>query len=575
MGGHLFITHGDLLHLACDAILIPSGTSRAPRRSGHDPRPADRRFGEIVRPWTSLLAGPPAGADPPPSGFLPEHCSPDDEHPVRLCLPARWPHPAIWAGLTGSDHTGPEQIGEVIRTFIERATQNSYEERKGADGTKPTRSRRCPLLAFPLVGTGEGGHGTHSGEVLQTLVSVTLDALGHQKLEVDAALVLHRPDDYSAAQQARLRELEDTGRRNARRIDPRREWSTQTRAAFDRLVDHAKNGSLVAFIGAGTSMAAGLPSWTALLRQLLGELPDDATGRPSLELDDLLALDYRDLGTLLEKRLGADGLREAIRSAISPPGRRDRIGGEGEPGTGALVSIHHQLLASIEHLGAITTNYDTLFETAVRDTGRSIRSLPSQDDTKEGRWLLKLHGSVGSDTEARNIVISRQDYLRLDGEHRGLSAIVASTLLTRHLVFVGYSLNDDDFHRIFEEVRETLRSFAPQSPGSAPLATALTDPGSIAPELWSDVDFVVQDYRDQEIFLDLLAAEAAAPGRHLLQKRYNSVFTNEERQLAERVRALRDAIAAVANVREPLRRELLAAIAPFVSGSETDPSTPG
>lgn len=26
MSGHLFITRGDLLHLACDAILIPSGT---------------------------------------------------------------------------------------------------------------------------------------------------------------------------------------------------------------------------------------------------------------------------------------------------------------------------------------------------------------------------------------------------------------------------------------------------------------------------------------------------------------------------------------------------------------------
>ena len=43
-----------------------------------------------------------------------------------------------------------------------------------------------------------------------------------------------------------------------------------------RLLADIRDGNCVAFVGAGFSAAAGLPSWPSLLRILAGALPDDA-----------------------------------------------------------------------------------------------------------------------------------------------------------------------------------------------------------------------------------------------------------------------------------------------------------
>lgn len=65
-----------------------------------------------------------------------------------------------------------------------------------------------------------------------------------------------------------------------------------------------------------------------------------------------------------------------------------------------------------------------------------------------------MHGCVDY---PENIVLTKQDYIRYEDRFAALAGIVQSTLLTRHLLFVGFSLEDDNFQRIFDSVRKASR----------------------------------------------------------------------------------------------------------------------
>jgi len=55
-------------------------------------------------------------------------------------------------------------------------------------------------------------------------------------------------------------------------------------------------------------------------------------------------------------------------------------------------------------------------------------------------------------------VLTREHYMRYSTRRSALSGIVQSLLITRHMLFVGFSLKDDNFHRIIDEVRRSVRT---------------------------------------------------------------------------------------------------------------------
>lgn len=57
-------------------------------------------------------------------------------------------------------------------------------------------------------------------------------------------------------------------------------------------------------------------------------------------------------------------------------------------------SLAHGLLASLHTREAVTTNYDSLYETATRTANRTCAVLPYEPVLDQHRWLLKLHGTV-------------------------------------------------------------------------------------------------------------------------------------------------------------------------------------
>ena len=207
----------------------------------------------------------------------------------------------------------------------------------------------------------------------------------------------------------------------------------------------------------------------------------------------------------------------------------------------------------------VTTNYDELFERASRAIGKDVSVLPHAPTAGPDRWLLKMHGCV---TDPESIVLTREDYLRYDQRRQALAGIVQALLMMRHMLFVGFSLNDDNFHRIADAVRRARSPSIGPSPTSVDrfgTAVALfADP--MAQALWAqDLDWittgdaaspdgdgetaVAASARRLEILLDATLAQTGTTA-HLLDPRYDGALSDPERALAARLRDLERAVRA-------------------------------
>lgn len=497
MSGHLFIVRGDLLGVACDGFLVPSGT-------GIDDA-GTVRAGRITEAWVDELGSAARG------GFLVN--APDSERVVTRVVDGDGiKRPAVWAGFTGDE--GDEPLGfytRVVDAFVREAGQHA---RAGAaEGPRPLMSKR-PLLAMPLIGSGEGGRRDDRGGLLLGIVASIISAAARE--DVDVILVLRDGKAYAAAQQARTR-VQDPSLWSA--LTDEHESEAQRIAALSR------SGRLVVFLGAGASMGAGLPSWSDLLAGLA-----ERAGLSDAQRDELRHLEHRDAGRILDQRLTERG---GLAAAVAELTNASRC------------SLVHQLVASLPVSEAVTTNYDTLFETAWSATGADPRVLPWDALADARPWLLKLHGSV---TRPASIVLSRDDYLRFEGEGVALAGIVQAMLLTRHMLFVGYSLSDDNFHRLVHQVRAAIGST--ERSADTMFGTALTPRApSLGDDLWrGNVRFVTTAGRDGDdpwrtaVLLDRIGALAAAPAAHVLDDSYAALFDQAQADLRNRLLGVWDLV---------------------------------
>ena len=184
------------------------------------------------------------------------------------------------------------------------------------------------------------------------------------------------------------------------------------------------------------------------------------------ELDEFSKLDMLDRGSILARRFRAQGkqFHQEVAALFADAEQH---------------SLLHAYLSNLPASEAITQNYDTLFERAAEGADSPVATLPYSSGDHHERWLLKMHGCV---TRPSDIVIQREDYIRYSQRRAALSGIVGATMLTRWMLFVGFSLRDGNFHRAVDDVRRAAGDRPMSRIGTALFVT----PSDLTAELWQE-----------------------------------------------------------------------------------------
>jgi len=473
MAGHVFVTRSDLRRLALDAWLLPCGLDAQPRPMWVD--------GAWALSWPR-----------PTSGWGRDHRTMRvDGMPPGRATP--------WLTHVGGGRSaGIDWFMKGVRSFLDAVAADL--------GGKSRHDRPRPIVGLPVVGTGAGGARGRAGEVIRAQLAEMY--AGAERLDIDCVLVTYDGPTHAAAQAERRRWLRENEASGWPDLD------AGLIAVAKGLSRKANRGQLVLFLGAGISAGAGLPLWGKLLNELAGR-----AGMGEEERKALRKLDVLDQAEIVEGRMG--GSRELMTAAIQEVLSRHEY------------SLAHAMLAALPVSEVVTTNYDTLFERASEAGGEmKVAVLPYERAAGADRWVLKLHGCI---SQTDDIVLTRSDYLRYGSRRAALSGLVQALLITRHMLFVGFGLTDDNFHRIADAVRQALPSDTDQ-----PLGTALMlESGALVEELWDPELRVVsvggsdiaQAARRLEILLDWVLAHTEQSGAHILDRRYENVLSTEEKEL--------------------------------------------
>ena len=482
--GHVFVVKADVTALECDAWLCP--TDDAFHVTAGFGRPVGKSSG----------------------GFIASHHWMPDELAKVYAQPEN--RPLIVFGRVGrSPAKNPGEVSEfidavlpVIDALVALAIQHCEDPE-----SRPLR------IALPVIGTGEGGLRGAKGDVVRPLLAhLTKIASEHH---IDLILCTVNALTWSAVQ-------------SARKDDDWRLTPEEHQLATD-LAAEAQAGRLVFFIGAGVSSDAGLPNWQDLLTALHGQ---DISEEEKATLHNL---DPRDHATLIELALG--GRAQLLARLAREIGRYQRFG------------LTHSLLASIGAEQAVTTNYDNLYERACTRPGHALDDdltvLPYGRVAENRPWLLKLHGSLDHLDREDHIVLTRHDYMTLGRERSALFGIVQALLVTKHLLFVGYSLSDEDFHQLVDEIRIAIGS----SNAKHALGTVLTTFAWPLARLWDDLLGVEQigratdlPNRHLQIFLDRVAHLATPHDSYLLDESFAGLRDPEEARIAASLEAVQHVV---------------------------------
>lgn len=215
-----------------------------------------------------------------------------------------------------------------------------------------------------------------------------------------------------------------------------------------RLIKEAENSNrLVIFVGAGTSIPSGIPSWSkaiGAIRERIDDSEDDANKNEVKNSDDFFKIPqyyYNEHG----KNNYVALMRKIFKHQknLSP------------------LKLHEKILNfRVKYI--ITTNYDNLLKEAA-DANQQVIDVVAQDsDLAYGfadKKIIKMHGDFDHD----NFVLKEDDYLNYSEHFRLIETYIKALIAGNVVLFLGYSFNDPDLKQIFSWVKEIIGSDQPQS----------------------------------------------------------------------------------------------------------------
>lgn len=229
----------------------------------------------------------------------------------------------------------------------------------------------------------------------------------------------------------------------------------------------------ILFVGSGFSRRyIGAPSWLGLLEQLINENPKITVpieyfiqehDGDNAEIASELVEYYRDYAwenrgnddlfppELFTSRSKSIFLKHKIASILN--GLMDNFD----------FDIHEcreeiELIRKLNPQAIITTNYDTLLEKLFPKyepiVGQQV--IRTTKSTNIGH-ILKIHGSVD---DCKDIVIEKQDYKNFFDKQIYLIAKLFTYFMEHPIVFIGYSLSDENIQKILYNVKQIIDSDA-------------------------------------------------------------------------------------------------------------------
>ncbi|HZU85447.1 MAG TPA: SIR2 family protein [Polyangiaceae bacterium] len=197
------------------------------------------------------------------------------------------------------------------------------------------------------------------------------------------------------------------------------------------LAGHMAQGQGALFVGAGISTTAGGPTWDKLVEPLRKRLVP-----PTQEVSPPLVAQF------FRNQAGDHELFSHLRALL----------GNLQP------SAVHKALTALPVRVIVTTNYDSLIETAFRLEGRHVHVI--RDDHEIGLWneaeevqVLKLHGDIDS---ARSLVLTEQDYFRFMREHPAFKRKLVDLFCHRTVLFLGFSMRDPNVSMLYNVAVQEL-----------------------------------------------------------------------------------------------------------------------
>lgn len=215
----------------------------------------------------------------------------------------------------------------------------------------------------------------------------------------------------------------------------------------DAVVEAVGRRDLVVFMGAGVTMNSdpvrgkSPVSWANLLRECMTAAR--LTGKDSDYAEKLISA-----GRLLE---AAEMIVHVARNSGHGQDVYTRIKTvAGGPGSGFGGNEWHDALLNLNSSIYITTNYDKSFTRASKDA-----FVKKTHDSREIGFtirsgapiLIHMHGDVDN---IESIILTQTDYSRMGVENSHVLEVIRALLLTRTVLFVGYSLTDPDVQLVLQ-----------------------------------------------------------------------------------------------------------------------------
>lgn len=232
---------------------------------------------------------------------------------------------------------------------------------------------------------------------------------------------------------------------------------------IEKIREINKQHKLVIFVGAGVSRNSGVCSWWELVKDIAIRIDyNDICEKCKMknlicsECGETLELcSFDNYECQYKRNYSPDEFLKIPQYFYEKEGEKEYLEFlNGIFGKHYDTNVIDELIVELEPEHIITTNYDHLIEDVKNPSISNYTVIKNNDDLLEkgrhGRkYIIKMHGDID---DLDNIVLKEDDYLTYSLNHELLEIYIKSILIDKTILFVGYSLGDNNLKLIMSYI---------------------------------------------------------------------------------------------------------------------------